>query len=49
MVKLKKKTSSISETVWWCYGAVCNGATTVKVEMGDWEATAAKREGVLGF
>ena len=49
MAEPKKKTSSISETVQWCYSVVCNGAITVKVEMGDWEVTAARREGVLDF
>ena len=32
-----------------CNGVVCNGATAIRVEMGDWEAMAARREGVLGF
>jgi hypothetical protein len=49
MVEPKKETPSIFETVQRCYNVVCNGATTVRVEIGDWEATTARREGVLGF
>jgi hypothetical protein len=33
----------------WCNGAMCNGTTSMRVEMGDWEVSAARREGVLGF